>query len=92
MIFRIVRSLFLSAALALLVVGSARATDPSILAPIPLPPIVPIHVPPPPNPIVPISPPRAVAPEFDPRLLAGSVAILAGVLLLARHRRGKLKA
>jgi hypothetical protein len=92
MIVRIVRSLFLSAALALLVVGSARATGPSIPGPIPLPPIVPIHVPPPPPPIVPISPPRAVAPEFDPRLLVGSVAILGGVLLLARHRRWKLKA
>jgi hypothetical protein len=44
------------------------------------------------RPIVPISvPPRAVAPEFDPRLLAGSVAILAGVLLLTGQRRGKLK-
>jgi len=30
---------------------------------------------------------RTVAPEFDPRLLTGSVAILAGVLLLNGHRR-----
>jgi hypothetical protein len=30
---------------------------------------------------------RPVAPEFDPRLFAGSVAILAGVLLLNGHRR-----
>jgi hypothetical protein len=82
MIVKIVRSLFLSAGLALFVVGSAKATGPSIL-PLPLPPV---HVLP--APIVPIpNPPRAVAPEFDPRLLIGSVAILAGVLLLIGHRR-----
>lgn len=57
------------------------------------PPRVVVRNPGPPRPIVPISdPPRAVAPEFDPRLFAGSVAILAGVLLLERHRRWKLKA
>jgi hypothetical protein len=67
MIIRMVRSLFLSAGLALLVVGSAKATGTSTVP-------------------VPVSP-RAVASEFDPRLLIGSVTILAGVLLLNGHRR-----
>jgi hypothetical protein len=67
MIVGILRSLFLSTALAFLAVGSAKATAVST---------VPVSV-----------SPRAVAPEFDPRLLIESVAILAGVFLLNGHRR-----
>ena len=60
--------------------GSAKATSINVSKPVLSPPIVYLRL-----------PARVFTPEFYPRLLTLSIAILAGAMLLDKHRRGEPK-